>query len=206
VTADRPDPRLDGERAALAAALETMRTQPGEAFPGALGHAAMLAVIVAVRAWMGGLADTAAAVLREQREWLRRSLAEGESFGAAPLLTAAQVADALALTTWLLDNRDDPDERHDAIARYERYLAVVRAADPDEAPDSETELDIERLRASDHAPPLPVDLVRAEQLLARHGRDWLDDGNAIRLAGWLKLRYWDTGLALTPDQTLHHRP
>jgi hypothetical protein len=199
------DPQFDTERNALAAALHAIRDQPTEEFPGALGHAAMLAVIVAVRAWLAGLAGPAAEVLTEQRRWLCRSLAEDEPFGTDALLTSAQVADALALTTWLLDNRDDPGERHDAITRYEQYVSAARD-DADDSPDPEIELDIGRLRASDHVPTRPADVARAERQLLLHGQTWLNDGNAIRLAAWLRLRYWDTGLATTPHQALSYRP
>lgn len=216
VPADPPPARpapSDPARAALAATLAMLREERIDAFPGAAGHAAMLAVGIALESWLVGgvdLSDDALALVRDRREWLRRSLIENERFGNAPELTSAHVADAFALSTWLLDNRDDADQRYDALARYERVLDTANGIDPATAREIRL-FDVPRLRApgrrasSDrrrlpdepasperHRPPdLAVDR------LAHYGAEWLRDGWTIRLAGWLKVAYWDSGLVPT---------
>jgi hypothetical protein len=198
------DPRR--ERAPLTESLAILLDQNPEQFPGAVGHAAMLAISIAVRAWLAGLRDQALPVIAQDREWLRQSLASDEQFSDTPLLSAARVADTLALATWLLGEGDDAAAYGDAQSRYQRYL------ESDEPRSDDAIEDLARLRLSgrDRRPsahdvataPSPHAVAIARRQVATHAQEWLDNGETLRLAAWLKLAYWDNHMTRTPDETL----
>jgi hypothetical protein len=214
------------EREPLAETLAILRAQTPAQFPGALGHAAVLAVAIAVRSWLVGLRDGALPVLAQRRDWLRRSLENDESFGDTPLLTAARIADTLALTTWLLDDGHDTAAYREAVARYERYFAsdeprVVEAA-VDLArvrAEAGVRVDEPRLLTPDDArtplelaysaarwPRSPRIVPAGELVIAMNAEQWLDLGAADQVAAWLKIGYWDTGVTRTPEETLQRLP
>jgi hypothetical protein len=214
------------EREPLAETLAILRAQRPEQFPGALGHAATIAVAIAVRAWLVGLRDAALPVLAQEREWLRRSLHDERPFGDTPLLTAARVADTEALTTWLLGEGHDTDAYRGAVARYERYFASDEPRVPAAAVDlarvrvgAGERLDGPRLLTPDDArtplelaysasrwPRSPRIIPAGELVIALHAEQWLYEGAADELAAWLKIVYWDTGATRTPDETLRRLP
>lgn len=128
----------------------------------------------------------------------------------------------MPVTNWLLGEGHDVAACRMAVGRYERFLAS-------DEPRSDDDLaDFARLRVSagdDLEEPglltpadahTPLELAYSagrwrgsrrivgagELVLARYAPQWFDEGSTTRLAAWLKIVYWDTGVTADPDDAM----
>jgi hypothetical protein len=215
-----PERERDGLRATLELDARADRAQY---LPNAVGNAAVLGLGTAVRGWIVGLEAEAMPLVATYREWLDDSIGRGETFGEPPSYFALLRHQALAVARWLVENESPTDVYRETLAlherawvdveMHERHLAefvrdcyeageceragVVAAA---RGEDVRTELDLAAWAC--RRPPAAAIVSAGERVLRGRAEEWLDLGQTLRLAAWLKLVFWDTGAATAPGATL----